>query len=134
MQRPHHHEPVDAQGGWPAGRQSSARTNRSTHSAAAQTSKHTVGIDDPQPDEVLVRIESSKVFRTDVDIMDRSVGPSLPIMATHEGTGFVGAVGDTVARGIASCGSCRDAGPDSTSATCPQQSPCLRHNSREGSA
>jgi aryl-alcohol dehydrogenase len=74
-----------------------------------------ITVEDPRPDEVLVRIHASGICRTDLDILDRTVDLPLPLVAGHEGAGIVEAVGsevttiapgDTVALGAAACGRC----------------------------
>ncbi|MET9357455.1 NAD(P)-dependent alcohol dehydrogenase [Streptomyces sp. NPDC006617] len=70
---------------------------------------------DPGPDEVLVRIQSSGICRTDLEIVDGALEFPLPFVAGHEGAGTVVGVGsgvttvevgDTVVLGAAACGTC----------------------------
>ncbi|MBZ6287367.1 NAD(P)-dependent alcohol dehydrogenase [Streptomyces olivaceus] len=72
-------------------------------------------IEDPRPDEVLVRVESSGICRTDLEILEGTLKFPVPFVAGHEGAGTVVAVGsdvttvepgDTVALGAAACGTC----------------------------
>ncbi|MGP4086702.1 NAD(P)-dependent alcohol dehydrogenase [Streptomyces sp. KR55] len=74
-----------------------------------------IKVEDPRHDEVLVRIESSGICRTDLEILEGTLELPLPLVAGHEGAGVVEAVGadvttvapgDTVALGIAACGAC----------------------------
>ncbi|GAA2135470.1 NAD(P)-dependent alcohol dehydrogenase [Kitasatospora kazusensis] len=74
-----------------------------------------VRLDDPRPDEVLVRIAAAGICHTDLSVRaGRTPGP-LPAVLGHEGTGTVEAVGravtrvrpgDTVVLTFDSCGGC----------------------------
>jgi aryl-alcohol dehydrogenase len=72
-------------------------------------------IDEPRPDEILVRMVSSGVCHTDLVVRDRATMPPLPAVLGHEGAGVVERVGtavrtvkpgDHVVLSFASCGSC----------------------------
>ncbi|NJA57124.1 alcohol dehydrogenase catalytic domain-containing protein [Streptomyces sp. NEAU-H3] len=72
-------------------------------------------VEDPRPGEVLVRVESSGICRTDLEIIQGGLEFPLPFVAGHEGAGTVVAVGadvttlepgDTVALGAAACDAC----------------------------
>ncbi len=76
---------------------------------------HTVHLDAPRPDEILVRVTATGICHTDLSV--RQVWPQerLPMVFGHEGAGVVEAVGDavtTVAPGdtvcltYRSCGAC----------------------------
>lgn len=75
-----------------------------------------VELDDPQPDEVLVRIVATGLCHTDLGIRDGDIVPMRnPLVLGHEGAGVVIAVGanvtrlavgDHVALTFASCGHC----------------------------
>lgn len=54
-------------------------------------------IDDPGPNEVLVRIQASGVCHTDLMYQQGDVGPDFPYLLGHEGAGVVEAVGPGVA-------------------------------------
>jgi aryl-alcohol dehydrogenase len=58
-------------------------------------SLETVELDDPQADEILVRIEASGVCHTDAKAQERV---PMPAVLGHEGTGVVEAVGSAVTR------------------------------------
>ncbi|MFH5824655.1 NAD(P)-dependent alcohol dehydrogenase [Georgenia sp. AZ-5] len=73
-------------------------------------------LDEPQPDEVLVRMVATGLCHTDLTVRDTVVPPALPAILGHEGAGVVekvGAaatgisVGDRVALSFASCGDCK---------------------------
>ncbi|MBW0089347.1 NAD(P)-dependent alcohol dehydrogenase [Pseudonocardia sp. KRD-184] len=77
---------------------------------------HDLQLDDPRPEEVLVRIVGTGVCHTDVVVRDKLYPVPQPIVGGHEGAGVVEAVGDAV-RDVApgdhvvlanlSCGTCR---------------------------
>ena len=76
-----------------------------------------VEVDEPRPDEVLVRIVASGICHTDVAVRDQSVALPLPMVLGHEGSGVVEAVGsgvthvrpgDHVVLSGDSCGHCRN--------------------------
>lgn len=78
---------------------------------------HEVEIDDPKPDEVLVRIVATGLCHTDVSVRDQHLPVSLPAVLGHEGAGVVERVGsavrdlqvgDHVVLCVASCGRCRN--------------------------
>lgn len=53
-------------------------------------------IEDPRPDEVLVRVVASGVCHTDMVIRDQKFTTPLPMVLGHEGAGVVEAVGEAV--------------------------------------
>ena len=75
-----------------------------------------VTIDDPGPNEVLVKIVATGLCHTDLAVKDGDLPTNFPAVLGHEGAGEVLAVGDAV-QGIAkgdkvvlsygSCGHCR---------------------------
>ncbi len=76
-----------------------------------------VDVEDPRPDEVLVRIVASGICHTDVAVRDQTVALPLPMVLGHEGSGVVEAVGsgiehvrpgDHVVLSGDSCGHCRN--------------------------
>ena len=73
-------------------------------------------LDDPRPDEVLVRLVSAGICHTDLSARDGHFGMALPVVLGHEGAGVVEAVGagvadlapgDHVVLSQAFCGKCR---------------------------
>ncbi|MFD0272953.1 NAD(P)-dependent alcohol dehydrogenase [Kitasatospora sp. NPDC127111] len=75
----------------------------------------TVRLDEPRPDEVLVRIRAVGICHTDLSVRAGRTPSPLPAVLGHEGAGTVTAVGsavtrvrpgDTVVLTFASCGSC----------------------------
>jgi aryl-alcohol dehydrogenase len=58
----------------------------------------TLSLDDPRPDEILVRIVGSGVCHTDLVVRDQYVPIPLPIVLGHEGAGVIEAVGNDVTR------------------------------------
>lgn len=74
-----------------------------------------VTLDDPRPDEVLVRIHACGICHTDMAVRDQQIPPSLPAILGHEGAGVVEKVGanvthvkpgDRVLMSFNSCGHC----------------------------
>ncbi|WP_429819305.1 NAD(P)-dependent alcohol dehydrogenase [Ensifer sp. B1-9] len=74
-----------------------------------------IGIDDPRPDEILVRIVASGVCHTDMVVRDQGYEVPLPLVLGHEGSGVIESVGsdvsglepgDHVALSYAFCGKC----------------------------
>lgn len=72
-------------------------------------------LDEPRPDEVLVRLRAAGICHTDLIIRDQWYPVPLPAVLGHEGAGVVEAVGaavrkvavgDHVAMSYGSCGSC----------------------------
>lgn len=72
-------------------------------------------LDDPRPDEVLVRIHSTGLCHTDIAVRDQHLPLPLPMIVGHEGAGVVERVGsqithvapgDHVVLVIDSCGEC----------------------------
>ncbi len=79
-------------------------------------STQSVEIDDPRPDEILVRIAGVGLCHTDIDASGGAWGFSFPAVLGHEGSGVdekVGAdvkkvaVGDRVVLTFRSCGECK---------------------------
>lgn len=75
-----------------------------------------VFLDDPRPDEVLVRVCAVGICHTDVAVRDRHLSTPLPAVLGHEGSGIVARVGgdvdglkvgDPVVMTFSSCGTCR---------------------------
>lgn len=97
--------------------------------AAVQRERHrdpvieAVTLEDPRPDEVLVRIVATGICHTDMVMRDQLVPTPFPAILGHEGAGVVERVGaavtglapgDHVVLSYASCGgcpSCHDAAP-----------------------
>jgi aryl-alcohol dehydrogenase len=74
-----------------------------------------IELDDPRPDEVLVRIVACGVCHTDIAARDGLFSMELPAVFGHEGAGIVESVGkdvsrvragDTVVLSFSSCGEC----------------------------
>lgn len=72
-------------------------------------------LDDPRPDEVLIRIVATGVCQTDAHVRDQAYAVPLPVVLGHEGAGVVVKVGsevtsvapgDHVALSYQSCGHC----------------------------
>ena len=73
-------------------------------------------LEDPRPDEVLVKILSSGICRTDLEVVDGQLPLTpYPVVLGHEGAGIVEKVGsnvtsvapgDTVILGAGACGTC----------------------------
>lgn len=73
-------------------------------------------LEDPRPDELLVRIVSAGICRTDLEVLDGKLPlVPYPIVLGHEGAGIVEKVGnnvvgivpgDTVILGVSACGTC----------------------------
>lgn len=79
-------------------------------------STQSVEIDDPRPDEILVRIAGVGLCHTDIDASGGAWGFSFPAVLGHEGSGVVEkvgadvkkvAVGDRVVLTFRSCGECK---------------------------
>lgn len=77
---------------------------------------HEVELDDPRPDEVLVRMTAAGLCHTDLGVQAGHIPFPLPGVLGHEGAGVVEAVGsavtrvkpgDRVALSFTSCGRCR---------------------------
>ena len=75
----------------------------------------TITLDDPRPDEILVRIAGSGVCHTDITVQNNPM--AMPIVLGHEGSGIVEKVGsqikkvkpgDPVVMTFVSCGNCRN--------------------------
>jgi aryl-alcohol dehydrogenase len=76
-----------------------------------------LAIEDPRPDEVLVRFTAAGLCHTDLEVAAGRMPTPLPVVAGHEGTGVIEAIGAAVAgfevgeRVVASfsfCGTCRN--------------------------
>ncbi|MFD3588144.1 NAD(P)-dependent alcohol dehydrogenase [Streptomyces sp. NPDC058683] len=74
-----------------------------------------VRLQDPRPDEVLVRIVAAGICHTDLAVRDEKLHTPLPAVLGHEGAGVVEAVGSDVTRvgagdkvllSFSSCGRC----------------------------
>ena len=77
---------------------------------------HEVEVDEPRPDEVLVRVVAGGLCQADLSARDGHVPFPLPGVVGHEGSGVVEAIGDQVedlavgdhvVMSFAFCGSCR---------------------------
>jgi aryl-alcohol dehydrogenase len=55
-----------------------------------------VDLEDPRPDEVVVKIEAAGICHTDLTVRDGGLPTPLPAVLGHEGAGVVEAVGDAV--------------------------------------
>jgi aryl-alcohol dehydrogenase len=86
-----------------------------TESEGAAFAIQELELDEPRPDEVVVRIAASGICHTDLIIRDQWYPVPLPAVLGHEGAGVVEAVGsavtkvaagDHVALSYGSCGSC----------------------------
>lgn len=84
---------------------------------SAQFEIEDLTIDDPRPDEVLVRFTAAGLCHTDLEVAAARMPTPLPVVAGHEGTGVIEAVGSAVSefevgeRVVASfsfCGTCRN--------------------------
>src|SRR3954471_19944825 len=74
-------------------------------------------VDPPRPGEVHVKFVASGLCHSDLHLIDGDITPRLPIVAGHEGSGIVEAVGPGVTKGqpgdhvvcsfIPTCGTCR---------------------------
>ncbi|MEN6440509.1 MAG: NAD(P)-dependent alcohol dehydrogenase [Syntrophobacter sp.] len=74
-----------------------------------------IELDDPRPDEVIVRMIASGICHTDIAARDGSLGMNFPAVFGHEGAGIVEIVGadvrkvragDKVVLSFSSCGYC----------------------------
>jgi aryl-alcohol dehydrogenase len=74
-------------------------------------------VEDPRPDEVLVRFTAAGLCHTDLEVAAGRMPTPLPVVAGHEGTGIVEAVGssvpgfgpgDRVVASFSFCGHCRN--------------------------
>ncbi len=84
-------------------------------SAGGPFTVHDVDIEEPRPDEILVRITAVGICHTDLSTRQIWPQPRLPMVFGHEGAGVVEAVGadvttvaagDTVCLSYRSCGAC----------------------------
>lgn len=80
------------------------------------TSLETLSIDDPRPDEILVKLCATGICHTDIVMRDGLLSVPVPVVLGHEGAGKIAAigvqvtglaVGDPVVLSFASCGNCR---------------------------
>ncbi len=55
-----------------------------------------VDVDDPRPDEVLVRIVASGICYTDIAVKNQDINIPLPMVLGHEGSGIIEKVGSAV--------------------------------------
>lgn len=99
-----------------------------TESKGAPFTIREVELDQPRPDEVLVRVTAAGICHTDLIIRDQWYPVPLPAVLGHEGAGVVEAVGeavtkvapgDHVAMSYGSCGGC---------ATCHSGRPWVCHD------
>lgn len=74
-------------------------------------------IDDPRPDEVLVRFTATGLCHTDLEVAAGRMPTPFPVVAGHEGAGVIEAVGsavtgfsqgDRVVASFSFCGTCRN--------------------------
>jgi len=74
-----------------------------------------LAIEDPRPDELLVRFTAAGLCHTDLEVAAGRLPTPLPVVAGHEGTGIIEgigrdvtgfAVGDRVVAGFNFCGGC----------------------------
>jgi aryl-alcohol dehydrogenase len=74
-------------------------------------------IDDPRPDEVLVRFTATGLCHTDLEVAAGRLPTPFPVVAGHEGAGVIEAVGsavtgfrpgDRVVASFSFCGTCRN--------------------------
>ncbi|MCU1683970.1 MAG: NAD(P)-dependent alcohol dehydrogenase [Amycolatopsis sp.] len=90
-----------------------------------------LSIDDPRPDEVLVRFTATGLCHTDLEVAAGRLPTPFPVVAGHEGTGVVEAVGsavdgfrpgDRVVASFSFCGTCQNC-LRGQPAYCPQHFP-----------
>ncbi|MDE8344663.1 MAG: NAD(P)-dependent alcohol dehydrogenase [Acidocella sp.] len=83
--------------------------------AKAPFAIETITIEDPRPDEVIIRIKGTGVCHTDIVVRDQYYPTPLPAVLGHEGAGVVERVGsavtkvqpgDHVVMAFGSCGKC----------------------------
>jgi aryl-alcohol dehydrogenase len=76
-----------------------------------------LAIEDPRPDEVLVRFTAAGLCHTDLEVANGRMPTPLPVVAGHEGAGVIEAagqavsglaVGDRVVASFSFCGACRN--------------------------
>lgn len=76
-----------------------------------------LAIEDPRPDEVLVRFTAAGLCHTDLEVAAGRLPTPLPVVAGHEGTGVIEAVGsefsgfevgERVVASFSFCGTCRN--------------------------
>jgi aryl-alcohol dehydrogenase len=90
-----------------------------------------LAVEDPRPDEVLVRFTAAGLCHTDLEVAAGRLPTPFPVIAGHEGTGVVEEVGsavtgfgrgDRVVASFSFCGACRNC-LDGSPAYCPQHFP-----------
>ncbi len=76
-----------------------------------------VNLDDPRPDEVLIKVAAAGICHTDIVCRDQWFPVPLPVVLGHEGSGVVQAIGsdvtlvqpgDRVVMSMASCRVCEN--------------------------
>jgi aryl-alcohol dehydrogenase len=90
-----------------------------------------LAVDDPRPDEVLVRFTAAGLCHTDLEVAAGRMPTPFPVVAGHEGAGVVEAVGravtgfepgDRVVASFSFCGTCRNC-LNGRPAYCPRHFP-----------
>lgn len=90
-----------------------------------------LAVDDPRPDEVLVRFTATGLCHTDLEVAAGRMPTPFPVVAGHEGAGVVEDVGaavtgfhrgDRVVASFSFCGTCRNC-RSGRPAYCPQHFP-----------
>jgi len=90
-----------------------------------------LAVEDPRPDEVLVRFTAAGLCHTDLEVAAGRLPTPFPVVAGHEGAGVVEEVGsavtgfgrgDRVVASFSFCGACRNC-LNGRPAYCPQHFP-----------